>query len=297
MRNIFRTAVSLSVVFLLLAGVTYAQKKAPTENNGFPSGPHYNLNLIGKKADFACNNAPEPDPITGLYGNVVFVPEDGTGTINMLSGTTKGKTASTFIGLQVPQPCAGFGGSSALVQLQPNAAGYRVYARALAKPTSDPDTPTMTLTPGLAYVEDEYNEDLVYIGLVTAGGFSSPFQELTRVRGHSVAVPISDMFMWAGTVCYQSQPRDEFGVPMPTYPSTPMCWVDTNLNGIYDYGDTFSAPVDGVCPVGSLLTPLFCFTYEEPTWVFNIADLVHYFWGVDTTGSKLVQIRFYPVLD
>jgi len=297
MRKTFRTGVSISTVFLLLAGVAYTQKKAPTDNNGFPSGPHYNLNLIGKKADFACNNAPEPDPITGFYGNVVFVPEDGTGTINMLSGTTKGKTASTFVGLQVPNPCAGFDGSKALVQLQANANGYLVYARALAKPTADPDNPTMTLTPGLSWVEDENADNLVYIGLVTSGGFSSPFQELTRTKGHSVAVPISDMFMWAGTICYEFPPTNLFGDEPPVYPGVSMCYADTNLSGEYDLGDTITAPVSGACPDGFMLTTLYCHTFDTAQWVFNIADLVRYFWGVDTSGSKLVQIRFYPILD
>jgi len=44
-------------------------------SNGFPSGPHYNLNIIGKKDLFTCppqeldtNGAP-------IYGNVIFVPE------------------------------------------------------------------------------------------------------------------------------------------------------------------------------------------------------------------------------
>ncbi len=296
MRMNFRTAVSIGTVLLLLTGIAYAQKSAPNDNNGFPSGPHYNLNIIGKKATFACNPDPEIDPNTGLpiYGNVVFVPESGNDTqIMLISGSTKGKTASTFTELRVIDPCAGFDESPAQVQLPPNAAGYRVYARALAKPTSDPSTPTMTLTPGLAFVEDETSTDLVYIGLVTPNGFVSAYQELTRTKGKSTAVDISQMFMWAGTVCYQSAPTDEFGVPLADYPGTPMCWVDVNGNGIYDYGDTFQPPVDNSCTAGSLVT-LFCHTYDTPQWVFNIADLVQYFWSVDTTGSKLVQIRFYP---
>jgi hypothetical protein len=264
------------------------------DNNGFPSGPHYNLNIIGKKAEFACNPVPDADPLTGLpvYGNVVFVPEFGSDSqIYIISG--KGKTASTFTELKAIDPCAGFDGSPAQIQLPPNAAGYRVYARALAKPT-DGSSPTMTLTPGLAFVEDETATDLVYVGLVTSSGFSSPYQNMTRTKGKSTAVDIGQLFMWAGTVCYQNQPVDEYGNPLPGYnQDTSKCWIDTNLNGIYDYGDSLVDPVNGACSEGTLLS-LFCITYTTPEWVFNIADLVHYFWDVDTNGSKLVQIRFYP---
>ncbi len=72
-----------------------------------------------------------------------------------------------------------------------------------------------------------------------------------------------------------------------------MCWVDGNGNGLYDYGDSIQSPVDGICAAGTL-TSLFCAMYTDPVWVFNIADLVQYFWSLDTNGSKLVQIRFYP---
>src|SRR5512135_3314276 len=43
---------------------TSALEPPPTPNpNGFISGPHYNLNIIGKKSDFVC-----PISVPGEYG-------------------------------------------------------------------------------------------------------------------------------------------------------------------------------------------------------------------------------------
>ncbi len=33
----------------------------------------------------------------------------------------------------------------------------------------------------------------------------------------------------------------------------------------------------------------------EPVWIFDIADLVVFGWDYENNGSKLVQVRFYPV--
>ena len=44
--------------------------------NGFPSGEHYNLNIIAKKDTFNCPEAKfDPcDPNQQIYGNVIFIP-------------------------------------------------------------------------------------------------------------------------------------------------------------------------------------------------------------------------------
>jgi hypothetical protein len=280
-------------LLLLFAVMFVASTSIAQANSGFPSGQHYNLNIIGKKADFTCPAAEYDLNGNLIYGNVVFVPETGTGSqIQMVSG--KGKTASTFTELKAIDPCAGFDGNPARIQLPRNDAGYRVYARALAKPTDTPETATMSLTPGLSFVQDETSTDLVYIGLVTANGFDTSYQ-VTRLKGKSPTVNLSDMFKWAGTVCYKFPPVNDLGALEQGFLLTPMCWVDANVVGgdtLYNYGDSILAPTNGICSSG-VLQDLYCQTYSEQ-WVFNIADLVEYFWSLDTNGSKLVQIRFYP---
>ena len=70
--------------------------------NGAPSGAHYNLNIIGKKDGFTCPEQEYDEFGDPIYGNVVFVPEDGEGIqILMESGRffscprTKQATTST----------------------------------------------------------------------------------------------------------------------------------------------------------------------------------------------------------
>jgi hypothetical protein len=44
--------------------------------------------------------------------------------------------------------------------------------------------------------------------------------------------------------------------------------------------------VAGVCDTGDL--------QFNNVWIFNIPELLEYFWDYDNNGSKLMQVRFYP---
>ena len=280
----------LLAVFMtvLIAGSGHAREVNP---NGFPSGSHYNLNIIGKKAGFACPDQ-EFDPMTGapIYGNVVFVPENGEGIqLLMQSGSTKGKNVSTITELRAIDPCATFDGDPAIMQLPPNGAGYRVYARALAKPTYNPD---MSITPSLVAVLDEFGNDLVYLGLVTDNGFvRSDGVTVTRSKGKSTAVNVTGLFEWSGQVCYFTPPEGE-------YTESPICCIDSDGSGTFDACTAPVVPTDPALPVycadpAYTLVSTYCKSYQEE-WVFNVADFVEYLWSLDNNGSKLVQVRFYP---
>jgi hypothetical protein len=255
----------------------------PTNPNGFPSGPHYNLNLIGKKPDFDGCTVPL-DPVTNLplYGNVVFVPEISQGDIWLKSGSGRKTTVAT---LQVTDPCVtAFDGDAAEVQLPALPDGYWVYARALGKLT---DNPSMKIAPELITVSST-DDILLYLGYVTANGFANAAgTTVYRAKGKHPAVPISDLFEWQGDVCYASDPATTFG--MTGYEPKDVCLLDANGDG---WDDIVGYPVDGVCAEG-VLASLYCKWYDT-TWVFNVADFVNYLWGVDNNGAKLVQIRFYP---
>jgi hypothetical protein len=244
--------------------------------NGFPSGEHYNLNIIGKKLNFNC-----PSQEYDEYGNVVFVPEDGVG-IQVLMQSGKGKKAAAITKLQVTDPCtADFDGDAAVLQLPKNENGYRVYARALAKPTDNPD---MTITPELYAVYDENGNELIYLGLVTDNGFETPYASFTRKKGKSKATDITGLFEWTGDVCYFN---DLYGY---TYTDTKCCTYD-NVTGLYT-DCTDPNPDTGLCDVG-LPTTVYCNEYVDE-WVFNIGDFVEYLWDIDNNGVKLLQVRFYP---
>ena len=82
-------------------------------SNGFPSGEHSTMNIIGKKVGFDCDNSLEGKE---LYGSAVFVPLFGTSEINIVSNKRSSITEGKAI-----DPCAApFGSDSvdpALYQL------------------------------------------------------------------------------------------------------------------------------------------------------------------------------------
>jgi hypothetical protein len=273
-----RRSVLTLVVLLFAFGLMPA--KGPERNvkpNFFPSGEHYNLNIIGKKDNFTC-----PEPVfdefgNPVYGNVIFVPENGSDIRIFMQSGRKGKSkADSITGLQVVDPCtAAFDGDEAIMQLPPCEFGYDVYARALATPT---DNPSMKVFPGLFAVEDDFGEPLYWLGIVYKDGvFSQVEQTFVREKGNSPVVEITDLFMWSGMICW-----DTVTVP-DSYTPTPFC-----------YDGTTYVPKEGeICENGAEVI-LSCRTYTVPTWIFNIGDFVTYLWDVDNTGLKLLQIRFYP---
>jgi len=296
-----------AIVLALLTGsaCTFAQNTNP---NGFPSGPHYNLNIIGKKADFTCTPT-QPDPITGLYGNVVFIPEIGlsenSGQIVITSGKKGGKATSQWsTELQVTDACSpAFDGTPAVVQLPPSEKGYWVYARALAKPVEDSFWGISYN--GLISAQDEFGNDLVALGLVTSDGVAKSGETLQRSKGKSTALDITQLFMWTGTICTIDYSQYLLLDPLDPINYRPLCWTDGGLDtlpdGLLTDDDTFAQPGTdpaNPCTTGSKLiwVRVACASYStDPVWIFNIAELVSADWLVDNNGTKLVQIRFYPV--
>lgn len=283
MKNVASKCFLAVLVLGLMTMQAIAQRTPPPTNpNGFPSGDHFNLNLSGKKAGFACPSLEYDAYNNPIYGNVVFVPEFGTGDIQLNSGS--GRQSTGFTTLQVTDPCvAAFDGNPAVVQLPPATDGYWVYARALGKLT---DNPSMTITPGIVTVSSS-QETLVYLGYVTSTGFYNAMTGVTvqRVKGKHPAIPINNLFDWRGYVCYSADPAT---IGLEGFSPMSMCLADTDGDGTQEI---VGQPVNGVCLEGTL-ADLFC-QYYDTDWVFNIADFVSYLWGIDNDGTKLVQIRFY----
>jgi hypothetical protein len=281
-----------AVLTTLLAGTVLATPPGEEVNpNGFPSGEHFNLNIVGKKADFTCP-APDYDEITGkqIFGNVVFIPEysgDYPIEILMESGTKGPKSAPQTTELEVTDWCSGFGpNDEARLRLPKNDKGYRVYGRILAKPT---DSPSIMITPELVSVQDESGNDLVLLGLVTDDGFATPYTEFTRQKGKSKAVDITGLFEWSGTVFYFENPDPND----PTIWTGYTCVIDLDGDGVWDEAAS-PDPETYLCPQGYQSVEIYGKDYTDE-WVFNIGAFVEYLWGLDNNGSKLLQIRFYPV--
>lgn len=278
-RTVWRGLLALTVL-LLAFGPTRATGPGRNVNpNGFPSGEHYNLNVLGKNAQFTCPGPESDGSGNPTYGNVIFVPENGLGIqILMQSGLSgKTKTGELITDLQVVDPCtAPFDGNAAVLRLPANPYGYDVYARALAKPK---DTPSMNINSSLLMVEDEFGDPLVWLGIAYQDGvFTRSTQTFTRSKGKSTAVDITDLFMWSGMVCWDAA----------CDLCTPTAFCRNDLTGV------LTPKVGDTCPAGSTEISLYCRTYATPTWIFNLGDYVTYLWSVDNSGMKLLQVRFYP---
>jgi hypothetical protein len=284
MRRVFVLSLLVMVASVFMAASALAEKPEEVmgNSNGFPSGEHFNLNIIGKKDGFNPHEN-QTDGTTDSYGNVVFVPENADGKIYMESG--KGKKFEEVLQLRVLDNWAG-DADGARLQLPKNEAGYSVYARALGKP-GDRDLTSIGLTPGLGLVQDEYGDNLYYLGWVTDSHFETENQVFERRKGKSKAIDISPLFKWSGEICYF------FDVP-PTeegYYAKQICCVDETESGeCVRYGVVGG---DDVYCLGESLTA-YCKQYTEVPWIFNIAAFVEYLWTTDNKGTKLLSVRFYP---
>jgi hypothetical protein len=329
MRKLILIGVLVAVAICFAVSPVSAVKPGEQVNpNGFPSGPHYNLNIIGKDGNFVCPEqeyyleivGPIGDPRVGelveicpegyvctesdvpIYGNVIFVPEgdiseEGGAPFDIYMESGKGKKAAEIPELQVTDPC-GMDGEATL-QLPKCDAGYSVYARALGKPTGEPYYNILS-NPQLNVIQDDNGNYLIYLGELTDNGVVTSDADgkfISRKKGKSRAKAITELFEWSGWVCaFMDDIEDTTGLT-----ATPVCWMDTNGDTYVNYGDDFTMPDLGVypdnlgCPSGYTLVSdaLSCTLYEEPTWMFNVAEFVQCIWGLDNHGMKLLQIRFY----
>jgi hypothetical protein len=325
------------VVAVLVFGVLPAAAGKPQNDdgvfngNGFPSGPHYNLNIKAKDSDaFTCPDqadvmkyyCPDEGQVYGdfdscdeicntdcieVFGNVIFFPQgsgDADFTILMESGKNKpkGKPAAPYPDLlEVTDWCMGFeNNDNAVLRLPADPDGYAVYARLTGDPKEDPKFDFTN--PRLAYVEDG-GQDLILLGFISNGVWNpdgDPIGSISRKKGQGVskATSIKPLFMWAGDVCTFIDWGDG-GV------LTYKCCRDTSdpLDGIYDEctdpsnDPPYSPENPPLCDEGTL-EETYCITYEDPVWVFNIAEFVGVLFDIHPDGpykASLIQIRFYPL--
>lgn len=194
--------------------------------------------------------------------------------------------------------------------------GYYVYGRILGKPNNsakkDGDPSSIIVSPNPILQVD--SEGAAFpLGLLTAqGSYELDGQEFIRFddtsslpngkgKGRSIAKNITDMFMWTGWVINGSlDTNDELESGDPdgqiTYHDIPEDYYD-GVNYNHDYnGDGIQdeADVHDWLTDLSLLDPSLARYYED-WWVFDIAEMVTQSWGIENDGTKLLQIRFYPV--
>ena len=320
-------AVSLSLAFavsMIFASAIVAEAAKPQDNgagkdvialsNGFPSGPHFNLNVHGKKIDW------NGDCLPG--GKSINIPEYTDGLLTDQTIQFLSNQKSSVTDLVALDPCSEqFDGDPAKVQLPYlDDQGYYVFARSAANPNNKDGVPsTIMVTPNgvleacnqnvladpdnnFGDLESCYDEngdlvDTIVLGLVTNNGvYKKTYQEFVRYdaditgKGIKKAIDITGLFEWTGAVCSVTLDFDGDGVLEPEDFGTTAADIDA------DYGDgnmilissEFISFLVANAPEGTC-------TYFDEEWVFNVADLVVQSQKVDNDGTKLWQVRFYPV--
>jgi hypothetical protein len=320
MKRITIFVVSVLVVATLVLGASTVIAAKPSHAgegnqliprpNGFPAGPHYNLNIHGKKVGFACNDTPG--------GGSVFVDEYGPATIQYVSNK-KGSLTE----LMVLDPCAVDNGT-AKVQLPYEADGYYVFGRILGKPnnsSNNGDASSVILypnvvvqacndtgvDPGFGNYTSCPGDPLLALGLIIQNQvylaenetYVRFDPEVTQGKGKSKATDITALFTYVGWVVHPdldiSPPYGEItqgDVPADASNTTLYPGIDSyDINEPYDYIDVeewLSYQADQTPPMA------WYFSEGDGMWIFNIADLVVTEQGLVNDGTKLLQIRFYP---
>ncbi len=319
----------------LLVGATTVMAAKPQDSgsgkdvialsNGFPSGQHFNLNIHGKDPEtFVCDATPG--------GKSVFVAEYGASTIQYVSNKKASVYDLTVLDpCAMPEP---YGDSVAKVQLPYQvlvdetptpAGGYYVFARILAKPNNGKIEPAsnIILYPNTVveacndtdppnpefpnYTECPEDPELM-LGLIVGENLYVPdpgeqvlrrFEDPTaNARGKSQAVDITRLFIYTGWVvdatldANDDEVIDINDVPVADYDGDPLTPdnQDYNNDGLVNEADVEVWLTD----MAALNPPMAWYFANE--WIFNIADLVITEQGLMNDGTKLVQIRFYPVV-
>ncbi|MFO7557457.1 MAG: hypothetical protein R6X10_01390 [Desulfobacterales bacterium] len=293
------------LIFFFLFSINLAMAAKPIPviefSNGYPSGPHHNLNIHGK-SDFTC------DSTEG--GSSVFISEYGVSTITYV--TNKKSSVTELIALD---KCAEeFDGDPAKVQLPYEAQGYYVFAAIKGKPNNgkDSEESSVILSPNLAreacndtdpsnpdfptYTECS-DDSLLTLGVIvgdnvyeaTDVGFVRFENQDAPGKGNSKATDITDLFMWTGWVFDAS--LDGNGDGLVNENDVPLDYdlVENggNGDGVIDSSEFENWALD--------IESSGMASYYENEWILNIADLVLTDQTISNDGSKLLKIRFYPV--
>lgn len=291
--------------FFLLGSINLAMAAKPESviefSNGYPSGPHYNLNIHGK-SDFVCDSSEG--------GHSVFISEYGDSTITYI--TNKKSSVTALVALD---KCAeDFDGDPVKVQLPYEPKGYYVFATTKAKPNNgryseessvilsqnivreacddtdpvNPDFPTYTECP---------DDTLLALGLIvgenlyvaTDVGFVRFDGQNDKGKGKSKAVDITNLFMWTGWFYDPSLDANSDGVINES--DVPLDY-DLSINGGNEDGIIDSNEFNNWIAYQESMGMA---TYYENEWILNVAELVSTDQPISNDGIKLLKVRFYPV--
>jgi len=299
-------------------------------SNGFPSGLHFNLNIHGKDDDYICNQIVGGNSVfIPLYGpsEIQYVSNKKSNITELMvldscSNDFLNPPDDDPIQVFLPQKVQPDELSS---PIDPN--GYYVFGRILAKPNNgqnqacdgtncsniilypnsvidacndsgidsdtfgeytdcDGDLALGLIAGNNLYIADPAEEQYVRFDPAAGGG-----------KGKSKATDITRLFTYTGWVVDETLDTAEpYGtihindVPLGDYDNdggalTPPNHDFNNDGNEDEYDvDAWLTSVEGVYA-----------WYYDSEWILNIADLVVTEQGLVNDGTKLLQIRFYPV--
>jgi hypothetical protein len=303
-------------------------------SNGFPSGEHFNLNIHGKKADFIGDPTPGGNSVFILEYSLIDpdtdlpIPEHIQYVSNKKASLTEltvlDPLAEAFSGdpakVQLPYEPDGYYVFGRILGKPNNgqngqeapASSIILYPNAVVGAWNDTNS-----DPDFGDYNGEEDESLLPLGLIVGPNayVVDPVTETyvrfdpgttTKGKGKSKATDITRLFTYTGWVVDASLDTylpavgetpagdgviDINDVPLGDYDSNALTPDD------HDYdndGDEDADDVEAWLTDMSLLDPPMAW-YFENEWILNIADLVITEQGLVNDGTKLLQVRFYPV--
>jgi hypothetical protein len=167
---------TLILLLVILAG--FASDAFAGKGNNMPSGPHYELGLIGRPNTYTGSGA------TDSSRHTIFIPLDSNGYVD---GTVKLYMKTSVDGFAIVD---GDATADGVARLNIPVGYYAVFCRALGKPGGEID-----FTAWFTYWLDDANlllSDAIWLGNVA----------LPRLKGKSSTAEISELFYYTGCLSY-----------------------------------------------------------------------------------------------
>jgi hypothetical protein len=330
-----RTIIKSCLICLAIAFIASPIFAAKPQNvieksNGAPSGMHFNVNVHGKKSGYTCDGSPGGNSVfIGEYGSstIQYVSNKKSSVtqlevLDRCGEDLDGDPASIMLPYKIEVDG----------NIIP-AGGFFVYGRILAKKNNGQNEPAsnILLYPNEiveACNDDPLNPDPDFgtytscsemaLGLIIGNNLYTAENEsykrfdpeVTKGHGKSQFRDISGLFRFVGWAVDErldiSGPDgmpdgviDDYDVPEDAADQIIAARFTVEQ---FDTDPSFGDG-DGVIDItewllfqAALQTPMAWYFGEEyPEWIFNVADLVVTEQGLDNDGTKLFQIRFYPV--
>jgi hypothetical protein len=265
--------------------------------------------LVGTDSCTKCNPDVETCPVkVPSSQNVIFVPRNNDGTpdmkitIRIKSGSDRpgkgNKIKDQYPSLTVSDWCTEhFDGDEAEVMLPENANGYAVYTRVTGRPVEG--TAWTFLFPNIEKVQDEYGNDLYFMGTVgnngcydADGNYIGDLGRIDTTKGNGKGKGVKDatyldcLFKYTGQVCYINDlcyycGDDNLLCESGIFAGNDagfVCCTDTydDLGQIFD---SCEEPVKSNCvnPVGVDDNGLQCDPTTDPLCVWSCSEGTYYF--------------------